>query len=377
MQLPAHTDPSPRSKLGANNGPEESAFPSFQLVDAELKQVETLIGSLLAEVPKSVGQLLKSVRICGSTMIRPGLVLLSCRAVSENQHSKRFDAVRVAAIVELIHHGMLLHDDVMDGGRKRVGQPTMSSLRDNESVVLLGDFLLGKAFKMCSDLDPEIGDIIAGTANRIFEGRLRQITEGRNWQLSESEYINIITERSAALFSSCCLLGGLLGGAGETQIQSLACFGLNTGIAFQITDDLREMVGDGSKMVNTPGSNFDPNRPTLAVIHLLKAVDKKDRDELISSYFVNPVRNSKTRNKWKQGGEISNEANFGVFFEGSAGGEKKGLMGMLRRMGSLEYAHSRAREFVIKALDALSDLKRSQAKETLVETAKFIGRQAV
>lgn len=377
MQLPAHIDPLLRSKLDADNGPEESTFPSFQLIDAELKQVETLIGSLLAEVPKSVSQLLKSMRICGGTMIRPGLVLLSYRAVSENQHSKRFDAVRIATIVELIHHGTLLHDDVIDGGRKRVGQPTMSSLRDNESAVLLGDFLLGKAFKMCSDLDPEISDIIAGTANRIFEGRLRQITEGLNWQLSESDYFDIITERSAALFSSCCLLGALLGGASEKQIQSLACFGLNTGIAFQITDDLRKMVGDGSKMVNTPGGNIDHNQPTLAVIHLLKAVDKKERDELISSYLVNPVRNSKTRNKWKQGGEISNEANFGVFFEGSAGGEKKGLMEILRRMGSLEYAHSRAQEFVIKALDALSDLKRSQAKETLVETAKFIGRQAV
>jgi octaprenyl-diphosphate synthase len=377
MQLPAHSDPSLRSKLGADNGPEESTFPSFQLIDAELKQVETLIGSLLAEVPKSVSQLLKSVRICGGTMIRPGLVLLSYRAVSENQHSKRFDAVRIATIVELIHHGMLLHDDVMDGGRERVGRPTMSSLRDNESAVLLGDFLLGKAFKMCSDLGSEISDIIAGTANRIFEGRLRQITEGLNWQLSESDYIDIITERSAALFSSCCLLGALLGGASETQIQSLACFGLNTGIAFQITDDLRKMVGDGSKMVNTPGSNIDHDRLTLAVIHLLKAVDKKERDELISSYLVNPDHNSKTRNKWKQGGEISNEANFGVFFEGSAGGEKKGLMEILRRTGSLEYAHSRAQEFVIKALDALSDLKRSQAKETLIETAKFIGRQAV
>jgi len=218
-------------------------------------------------------------------MIRPGLVLLSYRAVSENQHDKQFDAVRVAAIVELINHGTLLHNDVIDSGRKRREQPTVSSLWSSESAVLLGDFLLGKAFKICSDLNPEISDIIARTANRICEGRLRQITERQNWQLSESEYIDIITERSAALFGSCCLLGGLLGGASETQVQSLACFGLNTGIAFQITNDLRDMFDDGSKTGTMPGGDVDYNKLNLAVLHLLRTVDKRERNDLINSYL--------------------------------------------------------------------------------------------
>ena len=373
MQLPAHINPSLRSKLGADSGPVERV-PSFKLINAELQQVKTLIDKLFAEVPEPVGRLLRSVRICGGTMVRPGLVLLSYHAVSENQRNKQFDAVRIAAIVELIHQGMLLHDDVIDGERKRREQPTVINLCGNESAVLLGDFLLGKAFRICSDLDPEISNIIARTANRICEGRLRQITERRNWQLSEPEYIDIITERSAALFSSCCLLGGLLGGASETQVQSLACFGLNAGIAFQITDDLRDMVGDESETGQTPGGDADNNRLTLAVIHLLRAVDERERNELINSGFVNPVSNTVTRNNGKQKGGINNGVDRRAFFEGDARCERDGLAEMLRRMGSLEYAQSRVQEFITKALNSLADLKEGPAKETLIETAKFVGR---
>ncbi|MHC4642067.1 MAG: polyprenyl synthetase family protein [Planctomycetota bacterium] len=377
MQLPAHIDPSPCSKVYADGSPGESTVPSFRVIDAELRQVKTLIDKLLAEVPEPVSQLLKSVHICGDTMIRPGLVLLSYRAVSENQLSKQFDAVRIAAIIELIHHGTLLHDDVIDGGRKQREQPTASSRWSNESAVLLGDFLLGQAFKICSDLDPEISNIIARSANRICEGRLRQITERQNWQLSESEYIDIITERSAALFSSCCLLGGLLGGASETQVQSLSDFGLNTGIAFQITDDLPDMIGDESKTVKTDGIDVNHNRLTLAVIHLLRAVDKKERDELINSFLVSPVSNSVTRNNGKQKGGINNKVNRGPFLDHDAECGKDSLAEMLKRMGSLEYAQSRVQEFITKALNALTDLKEGPAKNALIQTAKFVGRRAI
>lgn len=377
MQPPAHTDPSPRSKLYESGSFGENKIPSFRLIDTELRQVKTLIDKQLAEAPEPVSRLLGNINICSSEMIRPGLVLLSYRAVRENQHDKQYDAVRVAAIVELIHHGTLLHDDVIDGGRKRREQPTVSSLWSNETAVLLGDFLLGKAFQICSDLDPEISNIIARTANRICEGRLRQITERRNWQLSESDYIDIITERSAALFSSCCLLGGLLGGASETQVQSLACFGLNTGIAFHITDDLQDMVGDESKMGNTTGNDVDHNKLTLAVIHLLRAVDKRKRSELINSYLANPVSNSIARNNGKQKGGISNEVNRKVYFEGDGRCEKEGLAEMLRRMGSWDYAHSRTQEFVTQALNALTDLKEGPAKNALIQTAKFVGPGAI
>ena len=388
MQLPAHTDPLPCSETRVDDDFPESMLPSFRLIDLELRQIKKMIGEQLAEAPKSVSRLLKNVNSCSGKMIRPGLVMLSYRAVrdgifsgglatrkpegsernsqlgksvtsgesaaGESQKSKE-DALRVAATFELIHNATLLHDDVIDSGQKRRGRSTVNSLWGNESAVLLGDFLLSKAFRICSELGPQISDIIACTAVRVCEGELRQVAERQNWQLSESEYIDIITEKSAALFSSCCLLGGLLGGAGEKQVRSLADFGLNAGIAFQITDDLLDIIGDESKTGKTHGSDIDNNKLTLAMIHLLRVVDQKERDEVINSFLVNRVKH----------------------FEKDAGCRKEGLAKMLGRSGSVEYAHRRAQEFVAKGLDSLTELKESQSKKALIETAKFIGQRAL
>ncbi len=440
MQLPSHSDFSLRSRASASGGLPQSAVPSFRLIDDELGQVKRLIDEQLAEAREPVSRLLRCANIHSGKMIRPGLVLLSYRvvrpfasledrdgscgkaltaenaenaekklelkdsatsgdsAVSDNLRNTQYDAIRIAAIVELIHNATLLHDDVIDGGQKRRGLPTVNSLWGNESAVLLGDFLLGKAFRICADLGPEITNIIAGTAVRVCEGELRQVTERQNWQLSESEYIDIITEKSAALFSSCCLLGGLLAGAGETQARSLACFGLNAGIAFQITDDLLDIIGDESKTGKTLGSDIDKNKLTLAVIHLLRALDEREKSAVINSYLVSPVRgtalggnpNSITRNNMiqtplevnrqlltGQKGEVSNGVNREAYPERDARCEKESLAEMLGRFGSLEYAHSRAQEFVTKAMDALTDLKKGEAKDALIETAKFIGQRAI
>ena len=389
MQLPSHSDPSLLSKAGTSGALPQSTVPSFRIIDSELGQVKRLIDEQLAEAREPVSRLLRCANIHGGKMIRPGLVLLSYRAVrdglcekgltagsagdakkelklknsaaygdsavSENQRNTRNDAVRIAAIVELIHNATLLHDDVIDGGQKRRGLPTVNSLCGNESAVLLGDFLLGKAFKICAELGPEISNIIAGTAVRVCEGELRQVTERQNWQLSESEYIEIITEKSASLFRCSCLVGGLLAGASETQARSLACFGLNAGIAFQITDDLLDIIGDEGKTGKTLGSDIDKNKLTLAVIHLLRTVSERQKSEIINSYL----------------------ANRGKYFERDAGCEKESLAEMLVRFGSLDYAHSRAQEFVKKTLDALTELREGGAKDALIETAKFFGQRAI
>jgi octaprenyl-diphosphate synthase len=392
MQLPSHTGPSLRSKASAADSLPQSSVPSFGLIDEELEQVKRLIDEQFSEAPESVGLLLRSVNICSDKMIRPGLVLLSYRAVldgscakgltakktkSEKPRNTRNDAVRIAAIVELIHNATLLHDDVTDRGQKRGGLPIVSNPWGNVSAVLIGDFLLGKAFRISADLDTETVNIIARTAVRVCEGELRQVTERQNWQLSESEYIDIITEKSAALFSNCCLLGGHLAGAGETQIRSLADFGLNIGIAFQITDDLLDIIGDESKAGKTPGSDIDNNRLTLAVIHLLKSMDERKKNAVINSYLVNPVRNSTTKNNMKLKGGISGGVNREVHLERDVMCEKEGLAEMLGRFGSMEYAYNRAQEFVTKALDALADLQKGESKDALIETAKFIGRRAM
>jgi len=361
-----------------------SGVPAFGLIDDELSQVKELINEqLTASAPASAGvnsspqkrgaedinRLLEYVSGRSGKMIRPGLVLLSYRVVRDASCEKKtqydtdktasvrrirntqYEAIRVAAIVEMIHNATLLHDDVIDEGQERRGLPTINSLWGNESAVLLGDLLLSRVFKMCAELDAQAARVIAAATIRICEGELRQIVQRRNWRLSESEYIDIITEKSAAFFSSCCRLGGLLAQGIETQIQSLAEFGLNAGIAFQITDDLLDIIGDESETGKTLGSDADKNKLTLAVIHLLRAVDEKRRSSLVARGTGHRAR--MTRN------------------------EKQVLVEMLRRYGSLEYARSRAQEFIAGAVRALAGVKENDAKKALIETAKFMASRTI
>jgi octaprenyl-diphosphate synthase len=334
MRLPVHSDTS--------SGLPQAGVPAFKLIDNELGRVKQLVNEQLAGSSETVSRLLGYVSIHGGKMLRPGLVLLAgagCGNITDKH-------IRIAAIVEMIHNATLLHDDIIDEGQKRRGAPTVNSLWGNESAVLLGDFLLSEVFKMCADLDPRVTKIIAAAAARTCEGELRQIIQRQNWQLSESEYIDIITEKSAALFSSCCELGALLAEAGEAKVQSLADFGLNVGIAFQITDDLLDIVGDENKTGKTLGGDVDKNKLTLAVIHLLRAVDGSEKS-MIKSKLNASVES------------------------------KEALAEMLSRFGSLEYARSRSQEFVAKAIESLTDLEESDAKDALIETARFVADRAV
>jgi octaprenyl-diphosphate synthase len=339
MQSSAHTDIS--DKLA------QSGVPAFKLINDELGQVKNLLNEQLADCTEPVSRLVEHLDTQRGKMIRPGLALLSYRAVHDISREKKtqYEAIHIAAIMEMIHNATLLHDDVIDEGQKRRGLPTVNRLWGNESAVLLGDFLLTKVFKMCSDLKPRFQKIIAAAAARTCEGELRQIIQRQNWQLSEPEYIDIITEKSAAFFSSCCYLGGLLGNGSKTEFQSLADFGLNIGIAFQITDDLLDIVGDESKTGKTPGSDFNRNNLTLAVIHLLSTMDEGK--------------------KGVAKGKLT-----------TTGVSKEALAEMLRRHGSLEYARSQAQEFVTKAIESLAALKKSNAKDALIETAGFIASRA-
>jgi octaprenyl-diphosphate synthase len=330
-ELPANTA-TPGKQL-------HGGVPAFRLIDSQLGQVKKLISSQLVAPAKTsdINRLLEYVNARSGKMLRPGLVLLagaSCGKIT-GEH------IRVAAVIEMIHNATLLHDDVIDEGKTRRGLPTINSIWGNESSVLLGDFILGRVFKMCAELEPWVGRTIAATAVRVCEGELRQIAQRQNWQLSESQYLDIITEKSAALFSCCCSLGGLLARAGETEVLALSNFGLNAGIAFQITDDLLDITGDENKTGKTLGSDVDKSKLTLAVIHFLKMAQEKEKAELKNTL------------------------------------NKDAMVEMLNRYGSLEYACKRAREFAARAVKALATLEKSDAKDALIETATFMADRAM
>jgi octaprenyl-diphosphate synthase len=291
------------------------------------------VSGAIADVIRSVNDTLFSGK-----MIRPALVLFSGKTAGEINEKH----IYVAVVVEILHNATLLHDDVLDEGGKRRGAPTVSRLLGNESSVLLGDFLLSRVFQMCANLEGSVVKIIAEAAARTCRGELRQVSQRRNWLLDESEYIDIVTEKSAVFFSGCCELGAVLADAEENKVKMLADFGLNFGIGFQITDDLLDIVGDEKEMGKTLGSDADKDKPTLAVIHFLKTAGQSEKELFISKL--------------------------------NAGGyNRKAMIEMLNNFGSLQYAQLQARHFVAKAIDSLEGLQERGAKDALVEIARFVG----
>jgi len=368
MKLPINTN--------ITNGIPCSGIPSFRLIEVRLNRVRELINKQLTVPAKTddINRLIEYTNARSGKMLRPALVLLSYDAVCNTSGEKNTpeEAIRVAAVVEIIHNATLLHDDVIDEGQIRRGQPTINKLWGNESAVILGDFLLSRVFKMCSDLEPKVINMIATAAARTCEGELRQVIQRHNWQLSESEYIDIITEKSAAFFSSCCGVGALLAQASDSQVQSLECFGLNAGIAFQITDDLLDLTGDESQTGKTAGSDVNKNKLTLAIIDLLRVVDDKER-KLVVRASTELSRMSLSNPKVYEALNQTDET-CGELVESKGKAE---LLKMLRHHRSLEYAHSQAQQFLDKALSALTGLKESCAKEALIETAKFMANREV
>ena len=317
-------------------------IPPFRLIDLPLQQVRRLVYESLQTrgAQTELASFFDHLRAGGGKMLRPGMVLLAgaCFGTLTDEH------LRVSAMVEMIHHATLLHDDVLDEGCQRRGIPTANYLWGNESAVLLGDFLLSQVFRMTAELDSPVARILAQTAARVCEGELRQTVHKRNWQLSEAQYLEIITEKSASFFGGCCRLGAMLSHADEGQIESVAQFGLLAGIAFQITDDLLDIAGEESHVGKTLQSDFAKDKPTLAVIHLLRTLD------------------------------AARQAEVRALLE-SPDGTGRELPALLERAGSLRYARERAAEYVAKALQTLADVPSSPAREALMETARFMANR--
>ncbi len=327
------------------NAPDHSpwqAIPPFQRIERPLRQVSELIHrSLVAQgEPPELAPFLGHLRTCCGKMLRPGMVLLAgeCCGTLTEAH------LQVSAMVEMMHHATLLHDDVIDEGHTRRGVPTANCLWGNESAVLLGDFLLSQVFRMAADVESAVARILAQTAARVCQGELRQTLQQCNWQLSEPQYLEIITEKSASFFGGCCRLGAMLSRAPDERIESLARFGLLAGIAFQITDDLLDIAGDESHTGKTAQSDLAKDKPTLAVIQLLHTVDASHKPNVLALL------------------EAPNES-------------RRELLAVLDRSGSLRYARGVAADYVAQAARALENVPSGQAKEALLETARFMANR--
>jgi octaprenyl-diphosphate synthase len=251
--------------------------------------------------------------------------------------------VRAGAAVELLHMATLVHDDVLDEAELRRKGATINHLRGNEAAVLLGDYLISHSYHLCSSLQSQFASrTIARTTNQVCEGELLQIDNRNNLDLSEETYLQIITLKTAVLCATCCTLGATFAGGTKEQIAALETYGLALGVAFQIQDDILDIVGDAGTVGKTLGIDIEKQKMTLPVIHFLQHAPQEHRALLRS------LINSRDADKAER------------------------IRNLIMPSESIEYARDRARQLVAKARAALANLPESEPRTVLDTMAQFV-----
>jgi octaprenyl-diphosphate synthase len=234
-----------------------------KLVQADLDKVDALIFSLIVNKISLIPEISEHTISAGGKRMRPILTLASSQMCGYNGSAH----ISLAACVEFIHTATLLHDDVVDKSDLRRGVSTANRLWGNKESILVGDFLLGKAFELMGSAQSlEIYRILSSAAVVISEGEVLQLAATGNIEGGEGNYIKIISAKTAELFAAACQVGGVIAASTQKEVQALRSFGLNLGIAFQIVDDVLDYCSSGSKMGKNAGDDFRERKVTLPVI---------------------------------------------------------------------------------------------------------------
>ena len=209
----------------------------------------------------------------GGKRLRPMLTLAAARLCGYDGPYH----VHLAATVEFIHTATLLHDDVVDESQQRRGRPTANLLWDNQSSVLVGDYLFARSFQLMVETgNMRVLDILANAAATIAEGEVLQLSAARNIKTTEDVYLQIARGKTAALFSAATEVGGVIAGAEEDRVRALFEFGDALGVAFQITDDLLDYEG-GQATGKNLGDDFREGKLTLPVIRAIAAATETEQ----------------------------------------------------------------------------------------------------
>jgi octaprenyl-diphosphate synthase len=310
------------------------------LVAGDMDRVNRTIlqrtGSDVALIPEVANHLISS----GGKRLRPMLTLATsglCGYAGEGH-------VKLAAAVEFMHTATLLHDDVVDGSDMRRGKLAARMLWGNEASVLVGDFLLGQAFKMMV----EVGslpclDILSSAAAVIAEGEVMQLSRAKDTQTTEDDYLDVIRAKTAALFAAACEVGPVLAGRAKADEAACRSYGMNLGIAFQLIDDALDYGGASARLGKNVGDDFREGKITLPVVLSFRRGSESERGF------------------WRR-----------TLEDGAcADGDLETAIALIRKHRALEDTVERARHYGAIARDALELFPASEWKHALLEAVDF------
>ena len=314
----------------------------FSQVAAELAQVELEFERQARSNVQVIAYLADYLRESGGKRVRPALTILSNYAVGGD--GSRYNSIRMATVMEFLHTATLVHDDIIDSADTRRNRPTVNALYGNETAVLMGDWLYMSAFETSlAERSLPILDILTSVTRKMTEGELLQLTTLGHSDITEPHYLDIIQRKTAFLFSACCEVGAILGGANESEQNALRDYGMNLGMAFQLTDDLLDFTSTDETLGKGAGVDLLGGKVTLPLIYLM-ASEPSARDR------VQTVMTS---------GSYANVP-------------RRQLHDAVERVGALDRSRLRADEFARAAQSTLNALPHSEFRNSLAAIPTYV-----
>jgi heptaprenyl diphosphate synthase component 2 len=318
----------------------ESARSFYTLVDAELRELERRLLDVGRGTHPVFRDAVAHLFTTPGKLLRPTIVFLSARFGAKDD---RETVINLAESLELVHTASLVHDDVVDRAELRRNIQTINAKWNDDVALIVGDYLFAKAYALAAVLpDPEVIAIVAQTVFALCDGELGEVTAPRGLP-SEQAYLDRIELKTASLYAACCQGAALLTEADPEHVAGLGAFGTSLGMAFQITDDVLDLVGDETDFGKTVGRDLLEGMPTLPMIYAV--ADSDGKGDQLAARILAPAKTE---------------------------ADMRALLDEIRRSSGPERARQRAFAFHDAALRALDRLPDRPEREALRGLADFV-----
>jgi octaprenyl-diphosphate synthase len=324
---------------------QDTLKPLLALVEDDMARVNGIILEKALSDVDMIPELARHLIDSGGKRLRPMLTIAAAKLCGYNGDGH----VKLAASVEFMHTATLLHDDVVDQSDLRRGKIAARMLWGNEASVLVGDFLLGQAFKMMV----EVGSlgclrVLSNAAVVIAEGEVYQLSIAKNTATTEDEYLAVINGKTAALFSAAAEVGGIIAERSPAEQAALRSYGKNLGLAFQLVDDALDYSGEQAKLGKSVGDDFREGKITLPVVLSFRRGTDEER-----AFWQRTLAAGEMRD-----------------------GDLERAIGYMTKYGALVDTIKRADHYGAMASDALAIFPQSEAKSALLDAVEFCIRRA-
>jgi len=311
------------------------------LLGGDLERVEAEIRHELDSPVPLIQEMGGYIAGAGGKRLRPMLLLLAARLAGYTGPR----GIRLACVVEMLHTATLIHDDVVDQAPLRRGRPSANAQWGDDASVLVGDHLYSKSFAMLvRDNDRAVMETLARSTVSMTEAEVFQLQLKRSGVTTEADYLRIISQKTASFISACCRIGALLGGLPAGQVDALTQYGMDIGVAFQISDDSLDFVANQDRLGKAIGADLREGKRTLPLIAMLARVTPAEA-ERVKGLLKRQDLGAE---------EVDEIRRYVVEHEG------------------VEYAMAQAHEYARAAKAALTVFAPSEERETLALIADFV-----